>query len=146
MSALGVWGQKWLPRHAAAEDIDLDPLLVDMQRRVCFNALPKEPIVVRFEVQRNQARFMLLKAAEASICTQNPGFPEPLRVKSPLAALVGWWRGDMTFAGAQRMGLAIEGPRLLVRAFPTWFARYQFAHVAPIVLERERERRSARRR
>src|SRR5687768_8207212 len=62
VGALGVWGQKWLPRHAAAEDNDLDPLLVDMQRRVHFDALPKEPIVVRFEIQRNQPRFMLLKA------------------------------------------------------------------------------------
>lgn len=141
VSALGVWGQRWLPRHPAAEDLDLDPLLVDMQRRVCFDTLPKEPIVVRFEIERNRARFMLLKATEASVCAQNPGFPEPLRVKSPLAALVAWWRGDAGFAEAQRMGLAVEGPRTLARAFPTWFERYQFAHIAPVVLERERVRR-----
>jgi DNA-binding HxlR family transcriptional regulator len=146
VAALGVWGQRWLPRHPVAEDIDLDPVLIDMQRRVCFDALPKEPIVVRFEIARNQPRFMLLKAAEASVCTQNPGFPEPLRVKSPLAALVAWWRGDATFAEAQRMGLSIEGPRTLVRAFPSWFERYRFAHVAPAVLEPARQRRVAGRR
>ncbi len=146
VAALGVWGQRWLPRHPVAEDIDLDPVLIDMQRRVCFDALPKEPIVVRFEIARNQPRFMLLKAAEASVCTQNPGFPEPLRVKSPLAALVAWWRGDATFAEAQRMGLSIEGPRALVRAFPSWFERYRFAHVAPAVLEPARQRRVAGRR
>jgi DNA-binding HxlR family transcriptional regulator len=146
VSALGVWGQKWLPRHAPSEDIDLDPLLVDMQRRVNFDALPREPFVVRFDVQRNAARFMLLKPAEASICAQNPGFPEPLRIKSPLAALTAWWRGDATFAEAQRLGLVVEGPRTLVRAFPTWFARYMFAHVEPIVLAQARERRAARQR
>jgi hypothetical protein len=77
------------------------------------------------------------------VCTQNPGFPEPLRVKSPLAALVAWWRGDAAFAEAQRMGLSIEGPRVLARAFPSWFERYRFAHVAPAVLEPVRERRVA---
>jgi DNA-binding HxlR family transcriptional regulator len=132
VGALGTWGQRWLPRHAAAEDLDLDPLLIDMQRRVRFEALPKEPIVVRFEISRNRPRFMLLKPAEASVCVSNPGFPEPLCVKSPLAALVAWWRGDAAFAEAQRVGLTVEGPRPLARAFPDWFERYLFAGVEPV--------------
>ncbi len=132
VGALGTWGQRWLARHAAHEDLDLEPVLVDMQRRVRFAALPKDPIVVRFEIGgRRQPRFMLLKAAEASLCTQNPGFPEPLCVRGPLPALVAWWRGDAGFAEARRAGLAIEGPRALARRFPEWFERYQFAHVRP---------------
>ncbi|MBN8940915.1 MAG: helix-turn-helix transcriptional regulator [Rhizobiales bacterium] len=129
--SLASWGQKWLPRRPADEDLDLEPLLVDMQRRVRFEALPSEPLVLRFEIDRHSPRFMLLKASEASLCTQNPGFPEPLRIRSPLPALVAWWRGDVGFAMAQRMGLVTEGPRPLARAFPDWFERYQFAHIAP---------------
>src|SRR6185436_17117466 len=34
VGALAAWGQKWLPRQAAAEDLDVEPLLLDMQRRV----------------------------------------------------------------------------------------------------------------
>lgn len=131
VGALGAWGQRWVARRPADEDLDLEPLLVDMQRRVRFEALPKVPMVARFEIQGHQPRFMLLKAAEASLCAHNPGFPEPLRVRSPLAAVVAWWRGDVGFAEAQRMGLAIDGPRTLARAFPGWFDRYQFAHIGP---------------
>ena len=131
VGALGAWGQKWLPRRAAAEDLDAEPLLLDMQRRVRFDALPREPIVVRFEIDRRPARFMLLKTEEASLCTHNPGFPEPLTVRSPLSALVAWWRGDVGFAAAQRQGLSIEAPRALARAFPGWFERYQFADIEP---------------
>jgi hypothetical protein len=54
---------------------------------------------------------MLLKASEASLCHQNPGFPELLCVRAPLAALVAWWRGDVSFLEAQRIGLALDGPR-----------------------------------
>ncbi|MGL4289599.1 MAG: winged helix-turn-helix transcriptional regulator [Phreatobacter sp.] len=129
--SLATWGQKWLPRRPADEDLDLEPLLVDMQRRVRFAALPRDPIVVRFEVDRRPARFMLLKTSEVSLCTQNPGFPEPLCIRSPLAALVAWWRGDVGFVAARRMGLATEGPRALASAFPEWFERYQFAHIGP---------------
>src|SRR3954464_4034931 len=34
VGALGTWGQRWLPRQAAGEDLDVEPLLIDMQRRV----------------------------------------------------------------------------------------------------------------
>jgi DNA-binding HxlR family transcriptional regulator len=131
VSALGTWGQRWLAREPVDEDLDLEPLLVDMQRRVHFTALPKEPFVVRFEIRGHNLRFMLLKKTEASLCHHNPGFPEPVCVRGPLAALVAWWRGDMSFVEAQRMGLSLNGPKALTRAFPKWFDLYLFAHIAP---------------
>ncbi|MEE1610852.1 winged helix-turn-helix transcriptional regulator [Microvirga sp. CF3016] len=132
VSALGTWGQRWLPRRAEAEDLDPEPLLVDMQRRVRTEALPPEPLVVRFEIEgQRQPRFLLMKEAEVSLCTRNPGFPEPLRVRAHLPALVAWWRGDVSFAEAQRRGIVVEGPRALAKAFPTWFERYLFAGVEP---------------
>jgi DNA-binding HxlR family transcriptional regulator len=131
VSALGTWGQRWLERAPAKEDLDLEPLLVDMQRRVHFAALPKEPLVVRFELRGHPRRFMLLKTTEASLCHLNPGFPEPVCVRGPLAALVAWWRGDMSFAEAQRSGLAIDGPKAFTRAFSKWFDLYPFAHIGP---------------
>jgi hypothetical protein len=141
VSALAIWGQKWLPREAGAEDLDLEPLLVDMQRRVRFEALPRDPIVTRFEIHGSRPRFLLLKRAEVSVCTHNPGSPEPLRVRGPLAALVAGWRGEASFAKAQSMGLALNGARTLARAFPGWFDRYEFAHIGTAAAaDRERHR------
>ncbi len=127
--ALGTWGQRWLPRHAAGEDLDLEPLLIDMQRRVRHDALPREPIVIRVALRGHALRFLLLKPSEASFCTQNPGFPEALVLTGPLPALAGWWRGDTDFAAAQRAGLTLAGPRPLIRAFPGWFRRYLLADI-----------------
>ncbi|MXQ13458.1 winged helix-turn-helix transcriptional regulator [Microvirga makkahensis] len=133
VGALGTWGQRWLPRQAEGEDFDWEPLLVDMQRRVRPEALPKGPIVVRFELDgQHKPRFLLLKAGEVSLCTQNPGFPEPICVRGRLSALTAWWRGDAGFSEARRMGLGLEGPKELVRAFPDWFERYLFADIAPV--------------
>ncbi|WP_114944232.1 winged helix-turn-helix transcriptional regulator [Microvirga calopogonii] len=134
VGALGTWGQRWLPRRAETEDLDLEPLLVDMERRVRTEALPDEPMVIRFEIEgQRQPRFLLLKVADVALCGRNPGFPEPLCVRGPLPALVAWWRGDVSFAEAQRMGLDVEGPKALARAFPDWFERYPFAEVVPAV-------------
>ena len=130
--ALGTWGQRWLPRHAEREDFDLEPLLLDMRRRVRREALPPEPTIVRFEIKGHRARFLLLKPAEASLCDHNLGFPERVVVRGTLGALAGWWRGDVTLLEAQRQGLSLEGTRDVVRAFPRWFERYLFADVAPV--------------
>jgi len=131
IGALGTWGQRWLPRRAGDEDLDLEPVLVDMRRRVRPQALPAAPMVVRFELDGQPRRFMLLRPSEASLCGHNPGFPEPLRVGGRLPALVAWWRGDVGVAEAQRLGLEILGPRALARAFPGWFDRYLFADIPP---------------
>jgi hypothetical protein len=60
----------------------------------------------------------------------SPGL-DLVRVKSRLAPLVGWWRGDISLLEAQRIGLRLEGQKADVRAFPGWFERYAFARVAP---------------
>jgi DNA-binding HxlR family transcriptional regulator len=126
---LGHWGQRWLQRQAHVEDLDLEPLLIDMRRRVKFDTLPQEPLVVRLELDGHRPSYLLLRGTEASLCNHNPGYPEPLRLHGPLAALASWWRGDLNFREAQRCGLCLEGPRPLIRAFPGWFDRYLFADV-----------------
>jgi DNA-binding HxlR family transcriptional regulator len=129
MKAFAVWGQRRLPRHASEEDLDIEPVLVDMERRVRFDRLPPHPVVVRFEMNRAKPRFLLLRKIEAALCVGNAGFPEGLRIGGPLSALVAWWRGDVSFAGAQNQGLTIEGTREYRRAFPDWFDRYAYAHI-----------------
>lgn len=131
VGALGTWGQRWLGRQPSKEDIDLDPLLIDIERRVRLEELPKDPFVLRFEIRGHRPRYMLLKQTEASLCHQNPGFPEPVCVRAPLAALVAWWRGDVSFAEARRIGLEVSGTKSAVKAFPGWFELYLFAHVPP---------------
>jgi DNA-binding HxlR family transcriptional regulator len=129
---LGQWGQRWLPRQAHGEDLDLEPLLIDMRRRVNFAALPSQPLVVRLELDGHRPSYLLLRQTEASLCHHNPGYPELISLGGPLAALVAWWRGDLGFREAQRSGLRVQGPRALVQAFPSWFDRYMFADVAHV--------------
>ena len=131
IKALAIWGQRRLPRDTAKEDLDIEPLLVDMERRVRFDRLPPHPVMVRFDLTKAKPRFLLLRRTEAMLCVRNMGYPEPVRVVGPLSALAAWWRGDISFAGAQNQGLAIEGTREFRRAFPDWFERYAFAQILP---------------
>jgi DNA-binding HxlR family transcriptional regulator len=144
LGQLARWGQRWLPRRASEEDLDAEPVLIDMQRRVRFAALPRQPFVIRLDIGRGQPRFLRLSPSEASLCSYNPGFPELLRMRAPLAALVAWWRGDASFIEAQRLGLSLEGSPTLARRFPEWFERYLFAGIGPVRADRRRSAASAR--
>jgi DNA-binding HxlR family transcriptional regulator len=132
---LGTWGQRWLPRELAREELDADVLVWDMRRRVNLEALPAEPVLARLEFSdargRPGTRYLLLRRSEVSLCSANPGFPEGLRVRAPLRTLVGWWRGDLSLADARHAGMVIDGRREWVRSFPKWFQRYALAAVAP---------------
>ncbi|HTQ46194.1 MAG TPA: helix-turn-helix domain-containing protein [Polyangiaceae bacterium] len=131
---LGVWGQRWLPRTLPREELDADTLLWDVRRRVRADVLPKEPVVARIELSdvrgRAGVRFLLLRRSEVSLCAENPGFPDELRIRGSLRTLTAWWRGDLSLEDARSAGMIIEGRREWVRAFPSWFLRYAFADVA----------------
>ena len=128
---LGTWGQRWLPRTLPSEELDADTLLWDMRRRVRVDELPAKPLVMRVEIPGKSSRYFLLRRGEAALCTENPGFPEELRVRASLRTLTAWWRGDVPLTSARAEGMLIEGNREHVRAFPRWFERYLFATVAP---------------
>jgi hypothetical protein len=129
---LGTWGQRWLPRTLPREELDASALLWDMRRRVRLEALPAAPLVMRVDLtDAGSVHYFLLRRSEASLCAQNPGFPEELRLAASLRTLTSWWRGDISLAAARSEGLVVEGRREHVRAFPGWFERYLFANVAP---------------
>ena len=75
VSTLGTWGQRWLAREPAKEDLDLEPLLVDMQRRVQFAALPKEPFVVRFQNSRSPRPLHAAEEDRSIALSSEPGIP-----------------------------------------------------------------------
>lgn len=132
---LGTWGQRWLSRDLHASELDVRALVWDIHRRVRLDALPEKPLVVRIEFtdMRGPAahHYLLLRRSEVSLCRTNPGFPEELRVQTDRRTLIRWWRGDLSFRQARQAGLALDGRREWVRAFPDWFERYLFAAVTP---------------
>ena len=132
---LGTWGQRWLPRELRPSELDAHALVWDIHRRVRREALPEKPLVVRIELTdvrgAGACHYLLLRRSEVSLCSVNPGFPEELCLHATRRALIGWWRGDLTFRQALEAGPVLEGRRDWVRAFPSWFERYLFAAVAP---------------
>lgn len=131
--ALGEWGTRWMTQ-LGEEDLDPHLLMWDIRRNVAVSVLPHGRTVVAFEfpeLPRPDARWWLVASAgEVDLCDFDPGHPVTVRVMSSLATLTRVWRGDLSWALAQRdHGLRLVGSQGVCRALPDWFHLSPFASV-----------------
>jgi DNA-binding HxlR family transcriptional regulator len=137
LERLGEWGQRWATTQFDLENLDLTMLMWDMHRRIEVRRLPDRRVVVRFEFRAFPARcrgfrtcWLVLERTGTDVCQKDPGYDVDLVVTADAGAMARVWAGAITFEQAVRSGgLRVEGPRDLVRAFPTWLLRSHFADV-----------------
>ena len=137
LDGLGEWGQRWGTTQFDPGNLDLKLLMWNVRRRIDFERLPERRVVVRFDFRAFPARcrgfrtcWLLLERQGSDVCLKDPGYDVDLVVTADAGAMARVWTGAMTFAQAvQSGGLRLEGPRDLVRAFPTWLLLSHFAHV-----------------
>jgi DNA-binding HxlR family transcriptional regulator len=134
---LGAWGHRWVRRDYEGDDLDPSLLMWDVRRRIDRDALPESRVVVRFDLRgvprshgAHRTWWLVLDRDEVDLCLKDPGFPVDVTVDADLAALTRIWMGRLAFADAARGGLVhTDGPRPLVRAFPSWLGLSTFAGV-----------------
>jgi DNA-binding HxlR family transcriptional regulator len=124
IQAVGDWGLRWLVPDARPSDVDPDGLMLWISRHVVLHELPAERVVIRFELRgRARRRFWLvLRTGEASLCPENPGFPEDMYLTSTPAELYRLIVGKLSLKEAMERGIVrVEGPPRLIRSLPRWF-------------------------
>jgi len=137
LERLGEWGQRWSTTQFDPDNLDLTLLMWNVKRRIAFTKLPDRRIVVRFDFRAFPARcralrtsWLILERRGSDVCLKDPGHEVDLVVSADAGAMARVWAGAITFAQAVRDGgLRLEGPRDLVRAFPTWLLLSHFAQV-----------------
>ena len=137
LERLGAWGQRWASTQFDPENLDLMLLMWSVRRRIDLPRLPPRRIVVRFDFRAFPARcrpfrtcWLLLERSGADVCLKDPGHEVDLVVAADASAIARVWAGAIGFDQAVREGgLRVEGPRDLVRAFPTWLLLSHFARV-----------------
>lgn len=132
--AMGKWGQRWLAQELDESDLDPDLLMWDLHRRLHTELLPESRTVVRFDLRGSHTRsyWLVVEQRETSICWGDPGFEVDLYVSADTLTLHRVWMGRQSMNDALRRELIeLDGPRELVRAFPSWLALSIFAGIEP---------------
>ncbi len=123
--ALGEWAARRAFGDPEPAELKPEVLMGWMARRVNRELLPGRRVLVRFDLQGTPKRWwwMILEAADVSVCRQDPGFDLDLTVTAGLVDLYRLWLGRLAFDDALIDGsVRIEGATSLVRAFPRWLA------------------------
>lgn len=131
---MGVWGQRWARGDVEAKHHDASLLMWDIRRSIVPDRLPPGRTVVHFHLKGSTDRksrfWLILDGGAADLCLTDPGYEVDVTVRGHVRTMVEYWMGLTDLGDAVRRGdLAVEGPRRLTAALPTWFRRSAFASV-----------------
>ena len=132
---LAVWGMRWARGQLTDDELDVEFLMRDLQRRLQTDSLPDGETVLCFtfsELETYKTWWMIAAKDEVDLCTENPGKEVDLYINSTVRDLVKVWRGDLRLKKALREKLVrASGNTHLKRSMPDWFGVCLYADIKP---------------
>ena len=133
---LGEWGMRWARGQMNDDELDVEMLMYDLQRRIDTTQLPggRTVIKVSFHKLPKFAHWWIVIEADGSrvLCVHNPRVPVDIELITDLRTMSHVWAGDMDLRMAKNMGrLQLKGDSNLIRTISTWLRPGTFAHIRP---------------
>ncbi len=132
---MAVWGMRWARGQLSDDELDVEFLMWDIQRRIDTGMLPDGGTVICFifdDLEQYRNWWLLVGDGEIDVCTENPGKEVDLYISSRLRTLVEIWEGDIDIRAAKRRGLLrTQGNRRLARTITDWMGINPYADVRP---------------
>jgi DNA-binding HxlR family transcriptional regulator len=134
IDSIGRWGQRWVRSRMTRDELDVELLMLHIERSFDASAFPKNHAVVAFVFSdlRGSLRswWLLLDDGQTELCAQSPGRAEDLRLTCGLRTMTEVFSGDTTVKTALAAGrLEAEGPLKLLRNVERWLCPSAFARV-----------------
>ena len=130
---LAVWGMRWARGQLREDELDVEFLMWDIQRRVQLDQLPDGDTVICFifdDLERYKNWWLVIRDAKVDLCTENPGLDVDLYITSSMRDLVEVWEGEVPIKTALRKKLVrTQGSRQLALTLPQWLGISPFADV-----------------
>jgi DNA-binding HxlR family transcriptional regulator len=125
LEVLGVWGMRWARGQLTDDELDVEFLMREVQRRLHTQHLPDGETVISLtfdELTRHKTWWLLAEGSVVDVCTEDPGKDVDLYLNSTVRSLVEVWEGDLDMRSALRKGLIkAHGSSHLIRTMPDWF-------------------------
>ena len=125
IEVLAVWGMRWARSQLTDDELDVEFLMRELQRRLQTDHLPDGETVLCFlfeGLKKHTTWWLLVEGDTVDLCTEDPGKNVDLYITSRVRTLVEVWKGDLDARNAIRQGLIeAQGSRHLVRTMPDWF-------------------------
>ncbi|MDC1286372.1 helix-turn-helix transcriptional regulator [Gammaproteobacteria bacterium] len=130
---LAIWGMRWARGQLTDDELDVEFLMWDIQRRLQTDRLAAGETVLCFifpEVAGFGRWWLVIQDSEVDLCTDNPGKDVDLYLTSSLRDMACIWEGDLDIRQAMREGLLkTQGSQQLARTLPDWLGINPYADV-----------------
>jgi DNA-binding HxlR family transcriptional regulator len=125
VETLAVWGMRWARSQLTDDELDVEFLMRELQRRLQTEYLPDGQTVICItfdELSLHKTWWLLIEGEVVDLCTEDPGKDVDLYINSSVRTIVEVWEGDLDVRTALRnKSIAAHGMRHLIRTMPDWF-------------------------
>ena len=133
IEVLAVWGMRWARSQLTDDELDVEFLMRELQRRLQTQHLPDGQTVICMifdELTKHKTWWLLIDGDVVDLCTDDPGKDVDLYINSSVQTIVEIWEGDLDIRTGLRDGsVKANGLRHLIRGMPNWFGVSQYKDV-----------------
>lgn len=132
---LAIWGMRWARGQLSDDELDVEFLMWDIQRRLDTDMLPDGETVFCFifdDLVSFKNWWLIVSNREVDVCTENPGKDVDLYINTTLRNLVEIWEGDIEIKAAQQQKLIkTQGNKRLANTMSDWLGICLYADIRP---------------
>ena len=125
IETLAVWGMRWARDQLTDDELDVEFLMRELQRRLQTEYLPDGETVICLtfdELTQHKTWWLIVDDEGVDLCTEDPGKDVDLYLNSSVRTLVEVWEGDADVRTAlHNESIKAHGSRHLIRTLPHWF-------------------------
>ncbi len=125
IEVVAVWGMRWARGQLTHDELDVEFLMQELQRRLQTGHLPDGETVICLifnELTKHKTWWLLVDGDVVDLCTEDPGKDVDLYINSSVRTMIEVWEGDVDMRTALRNGsVKAHGLRHLIRTMPEWF-------------------------
>lgn len=122
---VGQWGINWVTSGIDEDELDIELLMLEMERNIRTDLLPPNQTTVKFhftDANNFPNWWFILKPENCDLCTSDPGFEPQLYVTTDVRTLTEIWMSEQTWQAAiKNTTLKVMGPKHLTKDFYRWF-------------------------
>ncbi|WGL16968.1 helix-turn-helix domain-containing protein [Microbulbifer bruguierae] len=130
---VGEWGMRWARGDIRDSELDVELLMLYLQRSIKTDMLPGDQSVIQFrftDLQKLHSWWLIVKGPNVDICLEDPGQDVDVYLTTDLRTMVNCWMGDESYREAvadSRMKLV--GPSALTRNIQSWISDSVFSGI-----------------
>ena len=130
---IGDWGMRWARSDLSASEMDVQLLILYLQRSIVIDKLAGDETVLKFhftDLEELSEWWLVVRGNNIDICDSDPGKDVDVYFTSNLRVMIDVWMGDDSYRSAISEGrLKLVGPSALTRNVSTWLSNSIFAGI-----------------